>query len=179
MFSRAECYKYFYVRNLRIFVGSQSVGPQQAFPVKTNVSGKRPGAYPQSGAPERLFNGVGSCFTNKDSLGWKDLSGTNSSLLRIFVNYGREKFYNIGPWVECNISFYVRNLRIFVGSQRVFVPGKLFQPGLMFQSKARGLPQSGASETCFTWVGSGINCKHQTMLERLAGTNTLAFDHNL
>jgi hypothetical protein len=24
----------------------------------------------------------------------------NSSLLRKFVNYGREKFYNIGPWAR-------------------------------------------------------------------------------
>ncbi len=35
-------------------------------------------------------------------------------------------------------TFYGRNLQIFVA--RVFVPGKPFQPCLMFVGKARGLP---------------------------------------
>jgi hypothetical protein len=30
-------------------------------------------------------------------LGWKSLPGTNSSLLRKFVNYVRKTFYNIDP----------------------------------------------------------------------------------
>jgi hypothetical protein len=29
-------------------------------------------------------------------LDWKDLPGTNTSILRTFENYGRKKFYNIG-----------------------------------------------------------------------------------
>ncbi len=33
---------------------------------------------------------------------------------------------------------------------RLFVPGKPFQPSLMFMGKARGLPYSGAPERCFT-----------------------------
>ncbi len=94
------CYKTLFVRNLRIFVISQSVGPQQAFPVQSNVSGKRPGTYPQSGAPERLFNAAGSCFTNKHKSRLERLvRNKHSSFLRIFVNYGRKEFYNIGPCI--------------------------------------------------------------------------------
>jgi hypothetical protein len=43
----------------------------------------------------------------------------HSSLLPIFVNYGRKKFYNIETWGECYKTFYSRNLRIFVISQCV------------------------------------------------------------
>ncbi len=43
-----------------------------------------------------------------------------------------------------------------------------FQPSLMFVGEARGLPQSGTPERCFTLVGSGLTCKHQTRLERLS-----------
>ncbi len=35
----------------------------------------------------------------------------------------------------------------------MFVPGKLFQPGLMFVGEARSLPQGGVPERCFTGVG--------------------------
>jgi hypothetical protein len=41
----------------------------------------------------------------------------------------------------------------WVQKATVFVPGRLFQPGLKFVGKARSLPQSGASEKCFTCVG--------------------------
>jgi hypothetical protein len=34
--------------------------------------------------------------------------------------------------------------------------------------EARSLPLSGAPEWCFTWDGSGLTCKHQTKLVRLA-----------
>ncbi len=45
-------------------------------------------SLPQSGAPERFFNGVGSCFTNKHKTRLERLSkDKHSSLLRIFVNY--------------------------------------------------------------------------------------------
>jgi hypothetical protein len=33
------------------------------------------------------------------TLGWKDLPGTNTSLLQTFANYGRREFYNIEPWL--------------------------------------------------------------------------------
>ena len=44
----------------------------------------------------------------------------------------------------------------------MFVPGKLFQPSLIFVGKA------GAPERCFTREGSGLTCKHYTRLEKLA-----------
>jgi hypothetical protein len=50
----------------------------------------------------------------------------------------------------------------------VFVPCKPFKPSLMFVGKATGLPESGAPERCFAWVGSGLTNKHYTGLERLA-----------
>ncbi len=36
-------------------------------------------------------------FTHKTWLGWKGLPGTNTSVLRTFVNDGRKKWYNIRP----------------------------------------------------------------------------------
>jgi hypothetical protein len=42
----------------------------------------------------------------------------------------------------------------------VFVPGKPFQPSLLFVSKARSLPQSGASERYFNGVGTCFTNKH-------------------
>jgi hypothetical protein len=50
----------------------------------------------------------------------------------------------------------------------VFVPGKLFQPSLMFVGEARKLPWSEAPERCFTQVGSSLTRKHSTSLEKLA-----------
>ncbi len=50
----------------------------------------------------------------------------------------------------------------------MFAPGKPFQPCLMFESKTRSLPSSGASERCFTFISCCLTCKHYTMLERLA-----------
>ncbi len=60
----------------------------------------------------------------------------HSSLLRTFVNYGRRKFCNIGPWDQWHKTFYGRNLQTYVMSQSV-CPIKLFQPSLKFASKAR------------------------------------------
>ncbi len=37
---------------------------------------------------------------------------------------------------------------------RAFVPGKPFQPSLMFVDKSRSLPSSAAPERCFSRVGS-------------------------
>ncbi len=48
----------------------------------------------------------------------------------------------------------------------MFVPGKPFQPSLMFVGKARSLPKSDAFERCFTLVGSGLNRKHWTRVKR-------------
>jgi hypothetical protein len=38
----------------------------------------------------------------------------------------------------------------------------------MFAGEARVLPLSGTPERCFTWVGFGLSCKHETRLEKLA-----------
>ncbi len=50
----------------------------------------------------------------------------------------------------------------------MFVLGKPFKPSLIFVGEARSLPLSGAPERYFTQVASGLSCKHQTRLERLA-----------
>jgi hypothetical protein len=42
-------------------------------------------------------------------LGWKGLSGTNTSLLRKSVNYSRKKFHMIGPQETMLRYFYDRN----------------------------------------------------------------------
>jgi hypothetical protein len=42
--------------------------------------------------------------------------------------------YNIGPWCQSYKTFYGRNLQIF-NNKLVFVPGKPFQPSLMFVGK--------------------------------------------
>ncbi len=48
----------------------------------------------------------------------------------------------------------------FLELDRVFVPGKPFQPSLMFVGKARGLPKSGVPKRCFTFLGSILTHKH-------------------
>jgi hypothetical protein len=55
-------------------------------------------SLPYSVAPQSFFNRVGSCFTNRHWTRLEKLAlGKHSSLLQKFVNYGRKKFYNIGP----------------------------------------------------------------------------------
>ncbi len=95
--TRAQCYKTFYVRNLRKFVISQSVCLWQAFTAQPNVCQKC-GAYP-SGAPKRRSSlGQTLSITHKRYTRLESLArGKHSNLLRTFVNYGRKKFYNIGP----------------------------------------------------------------------------------
>ncbi len=50
---------------------------------------------------------------------------------------------------------------------RVLVPGRHFQPSVMFVGKASSLPWSGASFGCLTRVGSGPKHIHKTLLERI------------
>ncbi len=50
------------------------------------------------------------------------------------------------------MSFYVRNLRMFVISQSV--PGKHYQLSLMFVGKAKSLIFGGAPKMCLTHVAS-------------------------
>jgi hypothetical protein len=55
---------------------------------------------------------VGSCFTNKHYTRLENLANDKSSnLVQKFVNYGRKKFYNIGPWAQGYKTFYVHKLR--------------------------------------------------------------------
>ncbi len=48
----------------------------------------------------------------------------------------------------------------------MFVLGRFFQPGVKFEGEARSLPKSGAPESCFIRVGSGLTRKHYTRMER-------------
>ncbi len=45
---------------------------------------------------------------------------------------------------------------------------RVFAPGNMFEGKARSLLLSGAPESYFSWVDSGLTSKEQTRLERLS-----------
>jgi hypothetical protein len=40
------------------------------------------------------------------SLDWKSHLVTITSLLRSLINYGRKKFYNIGPRCQCYVTFF-------------------------------------------------------------------------
>ncbi len=46
-------------------------------------------------------------------LAGKPAKEKHSGLLQKLENYGREKFYYIGPWAQCYKTFYRRNLRMF------------------------------------------------------------------
>ncbi len=93
--TRGQCYKTFYVRNLRIFVISQSVCPWQAVPVQSIVCGQGM-SLPQNGVSERFFNRAGSCFTHKHQPKLKRTTmDKHFSLIWTFVNYRRKNFYNI------------------------------------------------------------------------------------
>ncbi len=91
----AKCYKTFCVRNLRIFVVSQSICSWQSFPAQPNVCGLwvRPGACPISIVPKSWFTWVGSGLICKHQTRLERIL-----MLRKFVNYVGKKFYNIGPW---------------------------------------------------------------------------------
>jgi hypothetical protein len=60
----------------------------------------------------------------------------NSRLLQTFVNYEHKEFYDSGTCGQYYKTFYKRNITF----HNKFVPGKLFQVGLMFADEARSLP---------------------------------------
>ncbi len=102
---------------------------------------------------------MGSCFTNKHCEMLERFSrDRHSSLLLTFVNYCRKKFYNIVPWCNLTKPFTVVIYKCSWLAM-VFAPGRHFQPCLMFVSKARSLPYSGAPERFFTWVSSALTRK--------------------
>jgi hypothetical protein len=84
------------------------------------------------------------------------------------VKDDRKKIFECSAWVQCYKPFYVCKLRMFVKAG-VFVPGKPFQPSLMFVDKASSLPKSEASFRCSSWGSSGPNQEHENSLGRLAG----------
>ncbi len=89
-------------------------------------------------------------------LGWKGLQGTNhSSLLGPIVNFEQSSFLIIGPRALIYNNF-TTVIYEFSQQARVFVPGRLFQPSLMFVAKVRNLLWGGASERCFTRVDSAL-----------------------
>jgi hypothetical protein len=63
-------------------------------------------------------------------LGWKGLPGTNTSLLRKSVNYGRNKFYSTGPW--CTVDLLLRIFEIMTVKIFYFLFALSF--GLKFKS---------------------------------------------
>ncbi len=97
--SWCQSYKTFYVRNLRIFVVSQSVCYWQAQLIL--IFGGKARSLPQSGATESCFSCVCFSFTHKRQTRLERAAKDKlSSLLRKFVNYRRKKFYNIGPGLK-------------------------------------------------------------------------------
>ena len=55
-------------------------------------------SLPYGGAPERFFNRVGPCFTNKQLTRLERLAlDKHPSLLRTFFNKGRKVFVTFGP----------------------------------------------------------------------------------
>ncbi len=105
----AQCYKTFYCCNLRIFVISQSGCPWQAFPALSNVC--RKGQEPTQVKYILFVLLSGKLWPNPqipDQAG-KTFKRQHSSLLRKLVNYGRKKFYNIGPccryWKEVLLRY--------------------------------------------------------------------------
>jgi hypothetical protein len=69
-----------------------------------------PGAC-QSEAPFKCSNLM--ALPTNIRLGRKGFSETNTIAIAI-VNYGRKKFYNLGPCVQCHKILYVRNLLMIV-----------------------------------------------------------------
>ncbi len=151
--------------------------------------GSKAGAYP-SEAPFRFFTLVWAPgLTNKYLTRLERFAkDKHSTLLRIFKNYDRKKFYNISP-LWCLIlqpvsSFFTTRAQFlktffFVTYKdaikaRVFVLGMPFQPSLMFSDKARIQPMSLSNCCCFTRVGSGLTQKIRLGWKGLLMTNTLA-----
>jgi hypothetical protein len=74
----AQCYKNFFVRNLRIFVISLSVCPWQTFPAKPIVCFIRPGAYPMVEHLKGSSIGQVPALQTHIRLSWKGLLWTNT-----------------------------------------------------------------------------------------------------
>ncbi len=140
-----------FVRNLQIFVISQSVCPWQALPAQFVCKSRTPTLECRTQA--------GSMLTCKHQTRLERLArDKHSSLLRTFVNYGRKSFIILGP--RNAMKSFVRNLQIFVISQSV-CPWQALPAQFVGKSRTPTLE-------CRTQAGSMLTCKHQTRLERLA-----------
>ncbi len=94
-------------------------------------------------------------------------------MLKTFVDSGKK----LSAWDLYYKKFYGRNLWFF--DKKLECLCKLFQPSLMFVGKARGLPESGAPERCFTRVVSSLNPNIRRGWKGLLGTNTLVYYQKL
>ena len=62
-------------------------------------------SLPYSGAPERFFDRVGSCFINSHLTRLERLvMDKHSSLLRKLVNYGEKSFITLAPSLTFEVS---------------------------------------------------------------------------
>ncbi len=91
-------------------------------------------SLPSCAASETCFTWLSTSLSQNIRLVLKGLTGTNTTA---FVNNRQEKFYHIGFRAKCYTTFYDHNLQC---SFRVLVRFKLFQCGLIFDSKVRAYP---------------------------------------
>ncbi len=61
----------------------------------------------------------------------------------------------------------------------MFVPGKPFQPSLMFVGEARSLPKSRAPERALLGYAAVLPANTRLGWKGLPGTNTLAYYENM
>jgi len=88
-------------------------------------------------------------------LGWKGLAGNDT------LAYYENSLITVAKIViilatGANVIKLFTFVSYVFHNKLVFVPGKPIRSSLMFVSKVRCLPYSGAPERPFTWVGSGL-----------------------
>ncbi len=133
-----------------------------------------------SEAPERDFSlGQASALT-KIRLARKSLPGTNTSLLRKFINYGRKRFYSIGltKFAFLGQSFVSYRPSIGLGNKKslTVTQNKLERLSLLrfLRASLVSVSKSGNDPLCRN-NASGSTCKYQTSPNKITWTNTLAY----
>jgi hypothetical protein len=76
-------------------------------------------------------------------------------------------FFSHLSWAQCYKTF-LSVIYELSKQARVFVPGKLFQPSLIFEGKSGACPISIVSKRRVTRVASGFICKHLTRMDKIA-----------
>ncbi len=101
----------------------------------------------------------------------------HSSLLRKSVNYGRNNFYDKGPWALCYKTVFFHNLCMFVISQSVCLWLIFSRQVYSFLVKE---PTRVKHLSCFTLgQASGLIYKYQARIEKPArNVQTLAYREN-